>query len=70
MRPAPVWRSHCVRSITGTERLHDVKSAVLVGCPETVPFHDHLLGRIAWVASGRPARGTRLRELFAEIPWS
>lgn len=30
-------------------------------------FRDHLLGRIAWVGAGRPARRARLRELFDRI---
>ena len=30
-------------------------------------FRDHLMGRIAWVGAGRPARQARLRELFDRI---
>jgi RNA-directed DNA polymerase len=33
-------------------------------------FRAHLLGRIAWVESLNPARGGKLRELFAQIDWS
>ncbi len=33
-------------------------------------FRDHLLGRIAWVGSGRPSRAARLRALFDAIDWS
>jgi hypothetical protein len=33
-------------------------------------FRAHLLGRISWVQSLNPARGQRLRELFAAIDWS
>lgn len=33
-------------------------------------FRAHLLGRIAWVESLNPARGQKLRHLFAKIDWS
>jgi RNA-directed DNA polymerase len=33
-------------------------------------FRAHLLGRISWVEALNPARGQRLRELFAAIDWS
>jgi hypothetical protein len=33
-------------------------------------FRAHLLGRISWAQSLNPARGRRLRELFAAIDWS
>lgn len=32
-------------------------------------FPDHLLGRIAWVATGSPSRAARLRSLFDAIDW-
>lgn len=32
-------------------------------------FREHLLGRIAWVASLHPGRGARLRALFDRITW-
>lgn len=32
-------------------------------------FHAHLLGRIAWVDSLNPTRGTKLRRQFAKIAW-
>src|SRR5205823_4082821 len=32
-------------------------------------FRDHLLGRIAWVASLNPRRGERLKSLFDAIRW-
>ena len=32
-------------------------------------FEAHLLGRIAWVDSLNPARGTKLRRQFAQIAW-
>jgi RNA-directed DNA polymerase len=32
-------------------------------------FKEHLLGRIAWVASLHPGRGARLRALFDRISW-
>lgn len=32
-------------------------------------FHDHLLGRIGWVAALNPHRGVRLRTEFAKIAW-
>jgi hypothetical protein len=37
---------------------------------EVEDFRAHLLGRISWVQSLNPARGQRLRELFAVIDWS
>lgn len=65
---------------TAPRREYDVLRALLHNCARTGPdaqnraghpaFRDHLLGRIAWVESGSPARGARPRELFAEIPWS
>ena len=65
---------------TAPRREYDVLRAPLHNCARTGPdaqnraghpaFRDHLLGRIAWVESGSPARGARPRELFAEIPWS
>jgi RNA-directed DNA polymerase len=33
-------------------------------------FRAHLLGRISWVEALNPARGGRLRELFAAIDWT
>jgi RNA-directed DNA polymerase len=33
-------------------------------------FRAHLLGRISWVEALNPARGQRLRELFAAVDWS
>lgn len=33
-------------------------------------FRAHLLGRISWVEALNPARGRRLRELFAAIDWT
>jgi hypothetical protein len=32
-------------------------------------FEAHLRGRISWVAALNPARGNKLRQLFAEIDW-
>ena len=32
-------------------------------------FHAHLLGRIAWIDSLNPTRGTKLRRQFAQIAW-
>ncbi|HKQ40964.1 MAG TPA: RNA-directed DNA polymerase, partial [Pseudonocardia sp.] len=60
-------------------REYDALRALLHNCAQTGPaaqnhdahpaFREHLLGRIAWVGSGRPAREARLRALFAAIPW-
>lgn len=33
-------------------------------------FRAHLLGRISWAEALHPARGRKLRELFAQIDWS
>jgi RNA-directed DNA polymerase len=62
-----------------SRREYDALRALLHNCARTGPdaqnrgahpaFRDHLLGRISWVASGHPARGTRLRTLFDEIRW-
>lgn len=62
-----------------SRRDYDALRALLHNCARTGPaaqnrdahpaFREHLLGRIAWVGSGRPAREARLRELFAAIPW-
>lgn len=56
---------------------YDALRALLHNCARTGPdaqnraahpaFRDHLLGRIAWVGSGRPARAARLRALFDAI---
>jgi hypothetical protein len=61
-------------------RDYDDLRALLNNCIRTGPeaqnraghptFHAHLLGRIAWVSTGRPARAARLRALFDEIDWS
>jgi len=60
-------------------REYDALRALLHNCAQTGPaaqnhdahpaFREHLLGRIAWVGTGRPAREARLRALFAAIPW-
>jgi RNA-directed DNA polymerase len=60
-------------------REYDALRALLRNCARTGPeaqnreghpaFRDHLLGRIAWVATGRPGRGAGLRALFDEISW-
>ena len=56
---------------------YDALRALLHNCARTGPdtqnraehpaFRDHLLGRIAWVGSGRPARAARLRAQFEAI---
>lgn len=58
---------------------YDALRALLHNCARTGPgaqnrdghpaFRDHLLGRIAWVGSGHPARTARLRALFDAISW-
>lgn len=58
---------------------YDALRALLHNCARTGPdaqnreghpaFREHLLGRIAWVATGRPGRGATLRALFDEITW-
>lgn len=58
---------------------YDALRALLHNCAATGPdaqnraghpaFRDHLLGRMAWVATGRPTRAARLRELFDAITW-
>jgi RNA-directed DNA polymerase len=58
---------------------YDALRSLLHNCARTGPdaqnraghpaFREHLLGRIAWVSTGRPAREARLRALFAPIPW-
>ena len=58
---------------------YDVLRALLHNCARTGPdaqnreghpaFRDHLIGRIAWVATGRPQRGATLRGLFDAIRW-
>ncbi len=57
----------------------DALRALLHNCARTGPdaqnrsghpaFRDHLLGRIAWVSTGSPARAARLRSLFDAIRW-
>lgn len=56
---------------------YDALRALLHNCARTGPaaqnradhpaFREHLLGRIAWVGAGRPARADRLRALFDRI---
>lgn len=58
---------------------YDALRALLHNCARTGPdqqnraghpaFRDHLIGRIAWVCTGSPARATRLRALFDQITW-
>ncbi|GAA1879986.1 hypothetical protein GCM10009836_71690 [Pseudonocardia ailaonensis] len=58
---------------------YDDLRALLHNCARTGPdaqnrdahpaFADHVLGRIAWVASGRPHRMARLRHLFDACEW-
>ena len=60
-----------------SRREFDALRALLHNCARTGPeaqnraghpaFGDHLLGRIDWVAAGRPARAARLRALFDAI---
>jgi RNA-directed DNA polymerase len=60
-----------------SRRDYDALRALLHNCARTGPnaqntdghpaFREHLLGRIAWAGTGRPARGIRLRELFDRI---
>jgi RNA-directed DNA polymerase len=60
-------------------REYDALRALLHNCVRTGPaaqnredhpaFRDHLLGRIAWVATGSPGRGAKLRALFERISW-
>lgn len=62
-----------------SRRDHDELRAILHNAVRTGPdaqnraghpaFREHLLGRIAWVGHGRPARAARLRELFDRISW-
>ncbi|MFE7199157.1 hypothetical protein ACFU8R_02675 [Pseudonocardia alni] len=62
-----------------SRRDHDELRAILHNAARTGPdaqnraghpaFREHLLGRIAWVGHGRPARAARLRELFDRIVW-
>ena len=61
-------------------RDYDELRALLHNCARTGPeaqnraahpaFREHLLGRIAWVSTGRPARAAKLRELFDGIDWA
>ncbi len=58
---------------------YDALRALLHNCARSGPdaqnraghpaFRDHLLGRIAWVSTGSPARAARLRALFDAIRW-
>lgn len=58
---------------------YDALRALLHNCARTGPdaqnrdghpaFREHLLGRISWVATGRPARAAKLRALFDAIGW-
>jgi RNA-directed DNA polymerase len=58
---------------------YDALRALLHNCARSGPdaqnredhpaFRDHLLGRIAWVATGRPERAAALRALFDAIGW-
>ncbi|MFC4943361.1 reverse transcriptase family protein [Pseudonocardia sp. GCM10023141] len=58
---------------------YDALRALLHNCARTGPdaqnradhpaFREHLLGRISWVGTGRPARAARLRALFDAISW-
>ena len=58
---------------------YDELRATLHNCAVTGPaaqnrderpdFRAYLLGRIGWVAAANPARGVKLRELFARIEW-
>lgn len=60
-------------------REYDALRALLHNCARTGPaaqnhdahpaFREHLLGRIAWVGTGRSARRARLLDLFAAIDW-
>ncbi|WP_232661410.1 reverse transcriptase family protein [Pseudonocardia sp. TRM90224] len=60
-------------------REYDALRALLHNCARTGPdeqntaehpaFREHLLGRIAWVSTGRPRRADRLRALFDAIRW-
>lgn len=62
-----------------SRRDYDDLRALLHNCARTGPaaqnrldhpaFREHLRGRIAWVASGRPARARTLERLFAAIRW-
>ena len=64
-------------SPAASRRDYDDLRALLHNCALTGPdaqnreahpaFREHLLGRIAWVGAGRPARQARLRELFDRI---
>lgn len=57
----------------------DRLKAILTNCVRKGPegqnlegaahFKDHLAGRIAFVSSVNPAKGTRLKDLFLRIPW-
>lgn len=51
--------TNCVR--------HGPHSQNRVGHPE---FRRHLDGRISWVESVNPHRGTRLRDIFTRIRWA
>lgn len=58
---------------------YDALRATLLNCVRTGPdrqnreghpaFREHLLGRISWVGTGRPARAAKLRALFDRISW-
>ncbi len=58
---------------------YDALRALLHNCARSGPdtqnsegrpaFRDHLLGRIAWVATGRPRRAAKLGALFDQIRW-
>lgn len=58
---------------------YDALRALLHNCARTGPdaqnrdghpaFREHLQGRIAWIATGNPARAAKLNALFARIPW-
>jgi RNA-directed DNA polymerase len=60
-------------------REYDALRALLHNCARTGPdvqnreahpaFREHLLGRIAWIATGNPRRGEKLRSLFEAIRW-
>lgn len=62
----PHEEADCIRAI-----LHNAKKAGSLASQNRsnhAAFRDHLLGRIAWVARFKPARGAKLRKMLDALP--
>jgi RNA-directed DNA polymerase len=55
-----------LRAVLHNAAMHGAESQNLGGHPN---FREHLLGRISWMESVNPTRGTRLRADFSRIKW-